>query len=107
MRAISLLNGDLVITKHDYELINIINEHMGYDMSCVIEDLVEKSDYVKSKIESDLPSYEMNLEENRDAFLDLGDMLQSMSKELEKKKINRQSLEGIIDRMESVINQHI
>lgn len=107
MRSFTLENGEFHIVKNDFELIDIIEKHMGYDMSCVFKDLVEKADYNERKLDSDLLSYESSLEECRDDFSTLGDMLDSISKELESKKLNRVKIKEIIYRMERLINQNI
>ncbi|ALS22094.1 hypothetical protein [Paenibacillus naphthalenovorans] len=107
MRIVNILNGEIEFIKHDDDLVKLVENHMGYDMSCAIKDLVERADEVKYKTESNLLSYELSLEESREGYLELCDMLERMVNTLEKKKINKTTLQEIIDRMENIINRHI
>lgn len=107
MRIISLPDGTLEFVKHDDELIDIVDVHMGYEMSLIVKELIENADEIRYKTESDLLSYELSLEECRDGFLELKDIIEPITNMLDSKKINKNKLKDEIDKMENIINKHI
>lgn len=106
MSIVYLPDNSLEIITDNHDLVKLIKQHMGYEIAQLVEELCEMADREKIRAEGDLISYECQLEENNDAFMELQRLLYKAGKELQEKRINRNNIKNLIDRMElEIANQ--
>lgn len=103
MKIIRLPEGGNEIISDNYDLAQLIQERLGYDVMESIRELVKESEREHIRAESDLLSYELSLEENREAFNDLLDDCNTISIELQKSRLDKQRLGKVISNMKSKI----
>lgn len=91
-----------IVTDHD-DLIILTKSYMGPDVAEMLTKLIQESRREHIRAESDLLSYELSLEENRDTLGDLLDGLNGMLIELQKTRIDKQKLKNVISNMKDKI----
>lgn len=97
-----------VIFDHD-DFIKLISEYMGtdaeYRLKEIISDLQDKADYTAQKVNTDLDSYESQLDSQTAAFNDILDGLEKIQ-DMINNQLNRKALQQIVDScMKEVLNQ--
>lgn len=112
MSAIWLKDGSMeMIFSEDnnrfYEFKNIIKEKLGNDAEDIVQEMIDEIEAKKEDINSDLESYEQDLENNRDCFLELLESIKEIQKILSETRINRKKLISIIKDMTDKINNQI
>ncbi|WP_091020676.1 MULTISPECIES: hypothetical protein [Paenibacillus] len=107
MRIINLSTGEIEIIKDDEELIGLVKDHMGTDMSSIISELIGKSEYNKMKLESDLLSYESSLEDSRGAFIEMREELLKISSEVKKSRINKRQILEQLNQINFIVSEYI
>lgn len=107
MKIIRLLNDELEFIDYDDNLVDLVRCHMGNDMALVVKELINDADDVKYRADKDFLSYELSLEESREGYIEIRDLLELMTKEIDKKKINKNHLMSLIDNIENIVNRNI
>ncbi|QSF43410.1 hypothetical protein [Paenibacillus tianjinensis] len=106
MSIVHLPDNSLEIIADNHDLVKLIQQHMGFEVAQVVEELCKSADREKIRAEGDLISYECQLEENNDAFMELQRLLYKVEKELQAKRVNRNNIQNLVDRMElEIANQ--
>jgi len=72
-----------------------------------ISELKEKADYTAIKVNTDLDSYESDLEFNRNCFLELYDMVEELERKICEKRTTKLDISNLLKRMERKISSQI
>lgn len=100
MSIVHLPDNSLEIITDNHDLVKLIKRHMGFEVAQVVEELCKSADREHIGANSDLISYELELEEHTVTFIELQRLLGKTEDELQKTKINRKIIQQLIDRME-------
>lgn len=90
-------NYDFVYDEQDYA--NILENKLGVDYKNYFLDINSKADYNKAKVNSDLESYEMQLESNMCIAQDTLEIIEILYDELDKKRLDRSK---ILEKLNSI-----
>jgi uncharacterized protein Yka (UPF0111/DUF47 family) len=100
MTIIQLLDGSTKYILDNKDFSDLIYEKLGYEaeheFNNIIEDLQEKADYTKQKVNTDLLSYETSLDQNTAAFNEIQNWLEKIQNMIDN-SINRKELAKIVD----------
>lgn len=112
MGLINLSNGqnELVMSPNDLQY--IADKYLGYEYAAEIGNLItqatEEEIYVEKRINTDLDSYESELESNRDCFLDISEQVEQFQSYLaDAKRIERTKLNTLLNNILISINNQI
>lgn len=88
-----------------------LKKYMGYEAAKYFREYAEKADEearsAKAGENTDLASYEVDLESNRRAFQDIQDELICISNILRWKRMNRELLSDHVKRIKTIISNQI
>lgn len=100
---IRLPNDKIEVVTDNDDIVRLANSYMGSDVAEMLTTLIQESKREYIRAESDLLSYELSLEENRDTFSDLLDDCNTISIELQKSRLDKQRLGKVISNMRNKI----
>jgi hypothetical protein len=106
-KTIYLKDGSTEILFSDNDFQKLICDKLGREAEQEVIELMEKADYNKEKVNTDLGSYEASLDEMNCCLNDVLDSLDNMRKFLEGKRIDKEKLKDMIDSIERQINNYI
>lgn len=95
----TLANGTLIFTDDDF--CREVEATLGYEARVYIEELVERGDKAKYLAESDFRAYEMQVEEQTSALIEIGELANQLTvaKPAARKKL--------IERICSIVSEHV
>ena len=100
---------ETIFKARDFE--SLVEKHMGYEAAKYFREYAEKADEevrsAKAGENTDLASYEADLESNRRAFQDIQDELICISNILRWKRMNRELLSDHVKRIKTIISNQI
>ena len=100
---------ETIFKARDFEY--LVEKHMGYETAKYFWEYAEKADEevrsAKAGENTDLASYEADLESNRRAFQDIQDELICISNILRWKRMNRELLSDHVKRIKTIISNQI
>lgn len=100
---------ETIFKARDFEY--LVKKHMGYEAAKYFREYAEKADEevrsAKAGENTDLASYEADLESNRRAFQDIQDELICISNILRWKRMNRELLSDHVKRIKTIISNQI
>lgn len=100
---------ETIFKARDFEY--LVEKHMGYEVAKYFREYAEKADEevrsAKAGENTDLASYEADLESNRRAFQDIQDELICISNILRWKRMNRELLSDHVKRIKTIISNQI
>lgn len=100
---------ETVFNARDFEY--LVEKHMGYEAARYFREYAEKADEevraAKAGENTDLASYEANLESNQRAFQDIQDELMGISNILRWKRMNRELLSNYVKRIKAIISNQL
>lgn len=100
---------ETIFKARDFEY--LVEKHMGYEAAKYFREYAEKADEevrsAKAGENTDLASYEADLESNRRAFQDIQDELICISNILRWKRMNRELLSDHVKRIKTIISNQI
>lgn len=100
---------ETIFKAHDFEY--LVEKYMGYEAAKYFREYAEKADEevrsAKAGENTDLASYEADLESNRRAFQDIQDELICISNILRWKRMNRELLSDHVKRIKTIISNQI
>lgn len=100
---------ETIFKARDFE--HLVEKYMGYEAAKYFREYAEKADEevrsAKAGENTDLASYEANLESNRRAFQDIQDELICISNILRWKRMNRELLSDHVKRIKTIISNQI
>lgn len=100
---------ETIFKARDFEY--LVEKHMGYEEAKYFREYAEKADEevrsAKAGENTDLASYEADLESNRRAFQDIQDELICISNILRWKRMNRELLSDHVKRIKTIISNQI
>lgn len=100
---------ETIFKARDFEY--LVEKYMGYEAAKYFREYAEKADEevrsVKAGENTDLASYEADLESNRRAFQDIQDELICISNILRWKRMNRELLSDHVKRIKTIISNQI
>ena len=100
---------ETIFKARDFEY--LVEKYMGYEAAKYFREYAEKADEevrsAKAGENTDLASYEADLESNRRAFQDLQDELICISNILRWKRMNRELLSDHVKRIKTIISNQI
>ena len=97
MSVIQLLDGSQHIVFNSKDLIDIAYDKLGIEYSNLIENITETQEeneiYAKERLNTDLNSYEGQIEEYRDCMLEVQEILEKLEETIEEsKRLNREEI---------------
>lgn len=107
MDILVMPNGQAEIISDEKDLIEFIGRVMGYEVKVMVEEIAKRADKAAILADSDFKSYEMQVEENHDAFEELAGLVDRVYEELDKERMNKKKITSIVDRMAHVVNNQI
>lgn len=100
---------ETIFKARDFEY--LVEKYMGYEAAKYFREYAEKADEevrsAKAGENTDLASYEADLESNRRAFQDIQDELICISNILRWKRMNRELLSDHVKRIKTIISNQI
>lgn len=100
---------ETIFKARDFEY--LVEKYMGYEAAKYFREYAEKADEevrsAKAGENTDLASYEVDLESNRRAFQDIQDELICISNILRWKRMNRELLSDHVKRIKTIISNQI
>ena len=100
---------ETIFKARDFEY--LVEKHMGYEAAKHFREYAEKADEevrsAKAGENTDLASYEADLESNRRAFQDIQDELICISNILRWKRMNRELLSDHVKRIKTIISNQL
>lgn len=100
---------ETIFNARDFEY--LVEKYMGYEAAKYFREYAEKADEevrsAKAGENTDLASYEADLESNRRAFQDIQDELICISNILRWKRMNRELLSDHVKRIKTIISNQI
>ena len=100
---------ETIFKARDFEY--LVEKYMGYEAAKYFREYAEKADEevrsAKAGENTDLASYEGDLESNRRAFQDIQDELICISNILRWKRMNRELLSDHVKRIKTIISNQI
>lgn len=100
---------ETIFKARDFEY--LVEKYMGYEAAKYFREYAEKADEevrsAKAGENTDLASYEADLESNRRAFQDIQDELICISNILRWKRMNRELLSDHVKRIKTIISKQI
>ena len=100
---------ETIFKARDFEY--LVEKYMGYEAAKYFREYAEKADEevrsAKAGENTDLASYEADLESNRRAFQDIQDELICISNILRWKRMNRELLSNHVKRIKTIISNQI
>ena len=100
---------ETIFKARDFEY--LVEKYMGYEAGKYFREYAEKADEevrsAKAGENTDLASYEADLESNRRAFQDIQDELICISNILRWKRMNRELLSDHVKRIKTIISNQI
>lgn len=100
---------ETIFKARDFEY--LVEKRMGYEAAKYFREYAEKADEevrsAKAGENTDLASYEADLESNRRAFQDIQDELICISNILRWKRMNRELLSDHVKRIKTIISNQI
>ena len=100
---------ETIFKARDFEY--LVEKYMGYEAAKYFREYAEKADEevrsAKAGDNTDLASYEADLESNRRAFQDIQDELICISNILRWKRMNRELLSDHVKRIKTIISNQI
>lgn len=100
---------ETIFEARDFEY--LVEKYMGYEAAKYFREYAEKADEevrsAKAGENTDLASYEADLESNRRAFQDIQDELICISNILRWKRMNRELLSDHVKRIKTIISNQI
>lgn len=100
---------ETIFKARDFEY--LVEKYMGYEAAKYFREYAEKADEevrsAKAGENTDLASYEADLESNRRAFQDIQDELICISNILRWKQMNRELLSDHVKRIKTIISNQI
>lgn len=100
---------ETIFKVRDFEY--LVEKYMGYEAAKYFREYAEKADEevrsAKAGENTDLASYEADLESNRRAFQDIQDELICISNILRWKRMNRELLSDHVKRIKTIISNQI
>lgn len=100
---------ETIFKARDFEY--LVEKYMGYEAAKYFREYAEKADEevrsAKAGENTDLVSYEADLESNRRAFQDIQDELICISNILRWKRMNRELLSDHVKRIKTIISNQI
>ena len=100
---------ETIFKARDFEY--LVEKYMGYEAAQYFREYAEKADEevrsAKAGENTDLASYEADLESNRRAFQDIQDELICISNILRWKRMNRELLSDHVKRIKTIISNQI
>ena len=110
MSIIKLKNNKTKVIIDELDFKDLIRDELGLDAEdefdtmiiSKMEDLQDKADYNKQKINTDLEAYESELEENRNSLLEIRDIIESLQEYIEDNTIAKKHKDRILKDMHRI-----
>ena len=96
-----------VLFGQNEDFLKLVEQHMGNDAAEIVSGMMNNSKYEEIKASSDLGSYESSLESNDRAFNDLLEEFEQIEKELDKQRLNKNSIWNVLRNCKKIINNQI
>jgi hypothetical protein len=107
MSIVYLPDNSLEIIADNNDLVKLIKQHIGYEIAQLVEELCKSADREQIRADSDLLSYESELEDNKIAFDVLDDDINLLLRELSTPRINREKIRDIAKQMKCIVQDQM
>lgn len=109
--TITLNNGKTELVASTEHFTELVNDNMGSDARNYLDSKIEKlqhdADYNQAKINTDLTSYEMDLQSNTSCFIEILDTVTQLKTITNSKRVNKQKLNELLEHIDTLINIQI
>lgn len=99
---IRLPNGDLEFIRHADDFVKVVEDRMGEDAAQMVQELAEKANDVQQRLESDLRSYEAQLESQAAALREIDDQVHYILNIAHRAKIAKVEKDAMLKRLERI-----
>jgi hypothetical protein len=93
------------------DFLDLVDQKMGMDAAKWLETHVNRlevaADYTTAKVETDLTSYEASLDSNKTAFMDIQTEVETITAILREKRINRDDISKVVQKICKIIENQI
>ena len=93
------------------DFLDLVDQEMGMDAAKWLEThvghLEEAADFTQAKVETDLTSYEASLDSNKTAFMDIQTEVETITTILREKRINRDDISKVVQKICKIIENQI
>ena len=108
---IDLPNGNKELITDEENLIDIADKFVGYEYSKIIEDIIStksaEEQYAEMKYNSDMVSYEQQLDNYNSCLTDINDTLEELENYLsDAKRINRNTIDNFVLKLRNLVNEY-
>jgi hypothetical protein len=93
---IRLPNGDLEFIRNADDFVKVVEGRMGEDAAQMVRELAEKADDVQQRLESDLRSYEAQLESQSATLREIDDQVHYLLNVMHRAKIAKAEKEAML-----------
>ena len=97
--TVMLENGDVIFSDEDFKV--VVTEALGFEAGQYVQELIAKGDSAYHRANSDFASYEAQVEEQRNALLEIDKLLSKMKDAKPAKR------EDLIKKMISIIAANV
>ena len=106
--TIYLPDGSMeVLFNQNEDFLKLVEQHMGNDAAEIVSGMMDNTRYEEIKANSDLQNYEASLESNNCAFNDLLEELEHLENQLDKQRLNKNTIYDIAARCKKIVNNQI
>ncbi len=95
-------DGDLVIVRDVFDLVDFVEQKIGYEAAQLIRELVKQAHDVQQRLDSDLRSYESQLESQTAAFQEIQEHVHRLLNITHRAKIAKVEKEEILRSLEAI-----
>ena len=108
---VSLKDGSNYTLFKFRDFLDLVDQEMGMDAAKWLEThvghLEEAADFTQAKVETDLTSYEASLDSNKTAFMDIQTEVETITTILREKRINRDDISKVVQKICKIIENQI
>lgn len=111
--VVTLKDGkNTIFAENERDLVYLIREYLSDDVSIWVEDYIQKlikeADYTDRKVNTDLNSYESQLENQNSAFSEISEQLDNLKEYIDDttKKMTKKNVLGYIKSIEDILNYY-
>lgn len=105
--TITLFDDSIAIIHNADDLVRLVRGALGFDAGQMLQLIVDQANFNEQKMQTDLASYESQLESQNTAFEDINEIVQQMKYELSQDRLNRSVMKDLVDDLISLLSNHL
>ena len=95
-------DGELVFVRDEKDFVQLVEREIGYDAALLVRELAKLADDVKQRLDSDLLSYESQLDSQAAAFREIHEHVHRLLNITHRAKIAKVEKEEILRSLEAI-----